>query len=624
MKRLLLFVVLAAVALPALAQRAYAPKELRNVAAPVGPDITESLNFSHEVLPAAPVEMIVDEATMGLTYYDLQTNSSMQNRIHYFDDGTIGGVWTYGMNHTSGFDDRGTGYNYFDGSQWGDYPEQRLEADRTGWPAYAPFGENGELVLSHYSGAAYDGLIFSYRTEKGTGDWESFDFFGPEGHEGLLWPRMATGGVDHSVIHALPITRPTGNGGVIYEGINGAIVYSRSTDGGETWDPDNILLDDINSDYYLSFGADSYEIQARGDVVAFLFGESFVDLCLMKSTDGGDTWTKTLIYEAPYPLWDPAAMFATDTFYCADGAHSLDIDMNGKVHVAFGINRTYSDGAGTFWFPFVDGVGYWNEDRPVFSNTMNALNPYGEEGSELVDDYSLVGWAQDVDGDGEITWLEEYGTYYMGASSMPSIHVDDMGKVYIVFSSITETYDNGLKNYRHIWARGANNDGQFWGSFTDLTGDLIHIFDECIYPSLSHSSDDYLYLNYMFDNEPGLHVQGDLHAATENKYNFMKVPKMELGIGIEEKPAILDIDVAQNQPNPFSATSTVYVNLRKASELSLEVTNMMGQVVYRVDAGQATAGLNKLTIDGSRLSNGVYFYTVRAGEAMVSKKMIVE
>ena len=104
----------------------------------------------------------------------------------------------------------------------------------------------------------------------------------------------------------------------------------------------------------------------------------------------------------------------------------------------------------------------------------------------------------------------------------------------------------------------------------------------------------------------------------------MKVDKNDLISGIGDQPAILNVDVTQNQPNPFSTTSTVFVNLRQASDLSMEVTNMMGQVVYRVDAGHATAGMNKLTIDGSQLSNGVYFYTVRAGEAKVTKKMIVE
>ncbi|RLC22849.1 MAG: hypothetical protein DRH21_07855, partial [Deltaproteobacteria bacterium] len=33
---------------------------------------------------------------------------------------------------------------------------------------------------------------------------------------------------------------------------------------------------------------------------------------------------------------------------------------------------------------------------------------------------------------------------------------------------------------------------------------------------------------------------------------------------------------------------------------------------------------NTLTIDGSKLTPGIYFYTVRAGETTITKKMIVE
>ncbi|MCD4731463.1 MAG: T9SS type A sorting domain-containing protein, partial [Bacteroidales bacterium] len=54
------------------------------------------------------------------------------------------------------------------------------------------------------------------------------------------------------------------------------------------------------------------------------------------------------------------------------------------------------------------------------------------------------------------------------------------------------------------------------------------------------------------------------------------------------------------------------------------VVNMMGQRVYTVDAGVAQAGINTITIDGTKLTPGVYFYTVRAGETAITKKMIVE
>ena len=141
----------------------------------------------------------------------------------------------------------------------------------------------------------------------------------------------------------------------------------KTVDGGDTWDIEHQLFDELNSSNHLAFSGDTYEIQAQGDNVAILYGDSWTDLGLMKSTDGGDTWTKTVIWENPYPMFSGAA---TDTFYCADGAHGLDFDQSGKVHVVFGINRAHSDGTGTFSFPGVGGIGYWNEDMPVMDSTL--------------------------------------------------------------------------------------------------------------------------------------------------------------------------------------------------------------------------------------------------------------
>ncbi|MEZ5197857.1 MAG: hypothetical protein R2764_16165 [Bacteroidales bacterium] len=46
-----------------------------------------------------------------------------------------------------------------------------------------------------------------------------------------------------------------------------------------------------------------------------------------------------------------------------------------------------------------------------------------------------------------------------------------------VFSSVTETYDNGSLNYRHLWARASTDGGGLsWGGDFDLSSELIHIF----------------------------------------------------------------------------------------------------------------------------------------------------
>ena len=54
---------------------------------------------------------------------------------------------------------------------------------------------------------------------------------------------MITNGADHNTIHILALTY-----GSPYQGMVNALLYYRSQDGGQTWDINGELLDDINSD----------------------------------------------------------------------------------------------------------------------------------------------------------------------------------------------------------------------------------------------------------------------------------------------------------------------------------------------------------------------------------------
>ncbi|MBM3435272.1 MAG: hypothetical protein FJY07_03525, partial [Bacteroidetes bacterium] len=568
MKKILLISVVLLMALHGLSQnRPAMSKELRNYAVKAGAPVLETTNFSHDALPSAQKLWPPDEATVGITYYDNQSNSSSQPRVCFFDDGTAGAVFIYGVDHPN-FPERGTGYNYFDGAAWGPVPEARIDPDRTGWPAYDAWGGNGEVYMAHYSGAAYDGMVLGTRADKGTGDWTFHDFFGPTGHEGMVWPRMATGGADHSVIHHPALTRPVANGGTVYEGLDGALLYSRSSDGAVNWDPMNYLPESLSSTYFLGIDADAYEIIADENYVAILYGSPWMGLDLLKSDNNGDTWTHTNIWEHPYPLWVTGT--PTDTFYCADGAHHLAFDQNHTVHVVFGINRAYADAAGSYWFPLVGGVGYWNENRPTFSSDMDALCPYSDCAySELIPDYSLIGWEQDVNENGTWDILGEVGLYYLGSSTWPQIVIDDWDRIYVVFSSVTETYNNGIQDYHHIWLRSSPN-GDWWGHFDDLTGDLMHIFDECVFPSVAINSDDNLYLVFQSDIEPGMAVRGDGDPYGENLIRFMKVAKFDVYAGINDNNIYLtENDVLQNYPNPSNGITSIKVNVRKAAELRL-------------------------------------------------------
>jgi hypothetical protein len=94
--------------------------------------------------------------------------------------------------------------------------------------------------------------------------------------------------------------------------------------------------------------------------------------------------------------------------------------------------------------------------------------------------------------------------------------------------------------------------------------------------------------------------------------------------GVNDNPAIKKAFVSQNYPNPFSQTSTIQVQMTESANLRLVVTNILGQTVIEVNRGEVPAGTHDFIIDGSKIGNGIYFYTVFAGNETITRKMIIE
>ncbi len=618
MKKFMLIICILGILVPGIAQdKAVSPKEKREMGIIINKSKSQTTPIALKDYPIVKSNQFYSEdEQIGYSEHDNQANGSTDNRVYLYEDGTIGATWIYGMEHSTffAFADRGSGYNYFDGSSWGEWPVERIEDDSCGWPSYAPLSENGEMVVSHTN--SFSGLKISTRQNKGIGEWSYSLFEAPAGCPPLLWNNTITSGVDHNRIHILVSTFPF----VYYQGLHGAILYSMSTDGGLTWDIENVILDGMTSNEYHALHGDIIMwALPKGDTLAFVVGTEAADMFLMKSTDGGETFNKTLIWKHPYPFLQFG--MTTDTFYCADATQAMALDNYGMAHVAFGIKRLLLTPEYSVGFPLVDGIGYWNESMPAFSNDLNALSPYGEPGSEMIQDYNLIGWSQDVDGDGQLTFLEDIAVYNQGLSSMPQMIIDEQNHFYLIYSSITETYDNGMNNYRHLWARKSTDGGNTWDNFHDLTSGLNYYFSECVYPACAKNSDEYIYLLYQSDDLPGAAMwsQHDFHV---NKIMFMKVLKDEITFEKEPQPFILNEDVSQNYPNPFNDLSHINVNLRKACHLLLAIKNMMGQKMYEKDIDYSSPGLNKISINGANLSPGIYFYTVKAGSTEVTKKMI--
>ena len=580
--------------------------------------------FTTEMNPTTASDRAAD-VVIGETWYDLQSNSSMAQRFWVFDDGTMGATWTRGMNATA-YADRGSGYNYYDGTSWGPWPTERVEDVRTGWPSYAPYGVNGEIICSHTFTDA--GLVFSWRENKGEGDWNFFNFVGPTGHEGIAWPRMITSGENHDIIHLIANIKSTVNGGSPYEGQDGALSYSRSTDGGLTWDPQNVILEGVSADYFSGIGADSYAWAApQGNTIAFVYFSGITDGVVMKSDDGGDNWERLLFYESPLPFFTGEE---GNLPKCGggDGCNAVAIDDEGLVHVAFGrqIHIDEDPAAGWNYYPYSDGLVYWKEGMVALDTAKITADILPEDWSDhyLYLNGNLAAYTQPHGNDTIV------GVVYYGASltSMPQLVVyrNDVGKkvININYSAVSVGYDNSEFNFRHIWGRFSEDDGN-WSEFTDYTGDVFHIFSECVYPTVSQNIvNDKIALIYQSDNMPGTSIQPTppAHDPLLNTIVYLPVgPFIPVG---ESEEGISQCEISQNFPNPFNGVTYVEVTLNKTSNVSLEVYTLAGQKIVANDYGLKSAGNHTLKIDGSQLTTGIYFFTVSAGENKITRKMMVE
>ncbi len=614
MKKLLLSLMSLSLVLGVSAQkqRVTAPLQMQNIAIQKQAAIDESTNLQTTVNPYVSRAVPQNETEIGGTIYDLQSNgSSPSNRIEVYSDGTVGATWTRGTGPAA-YADRGSAYNYFDGASWGPAPTNRVEVDRSGWPAYSSCGATGEAFVSHISGTTP--LNFYKRDVKGTGAWIQSTIPAPAGASGLLWPRMASSGPNHEILHVIALTAPVGNGGTVFNGQDGAIVYTKSTDAGATWSTP-VVLPEMTSDYYVAFGGDSYSLTAVGDQVVLLVTDNWTDLFTLTSDDNGENWERTVIWEHPIPLWNNTP--SIDSIFCPDGAGHATFDHSGKLHVTFGVNRALYDDAAS-WFPFVDGLAYWNEDMPTWTGSndqAHILNP-----DLLYESGNLIGFMADLNENGSLDFIgfdvANIGLYYVSPTSMPQIIVDQNNSVYVVYTSVTETFDNGAQQYRHLWMNYSADGGTTWNEQIHLSEDIIHFLDECVFPSIAReegSFREYIHVVYQADAEPGLSVRGDADQPSENVIYYLEILKPN--IGVNDMPVVANqIQVSPAYPNPFTNTTSLNVTLAQRADVSVEVYTVTGQKVMEKTYGTYPAGMFKLDVNASDLNSGLYIVKVKAGE----------
>jgi len=79
----------------------------------------------------------------------------------------------------------------------------------------------------------------------------------------------------------------------------------------------------------------------------------------------------------------------------------------------------------------------------------------------------------------------------------------------------------------------------------------------------------------------------------------------------------------QNYPNPFNPSTTIKFHIPELNFVTLKVYDVLGNEIATLVNEKKSIGSFEIKFDATGLPSGIYFYRLRAGSFVETKKMIL-
>jgi hypothetical protein len=192
---------------------------------------------------------------------------------------------------------------------------------------------------------------------------------------------------------------------------------------------------------------------------------------------------------------------------------------------------------------------------------------------------------------------------------------------------------------RYIFSRHALPDGMLYikGIDVDTYGNVYVIdnFNDCI-TVLSSALDESL-LTYArqpesFDRPNDIYIDNNEMTVFEHWGEYTGINSFVIQQGSPKAATNAQLPVRfylyQNYPNPFNSSTIIKFDLPVPGDVLMTVYNILGQKVIDLENSYLPAGTHYIHWDGrnasrARISSGVYFYRIEAGNYESVKKLLL-
>jgi hypothetical protein len=182
--------------------------------------------------------------------------------------------------------------------------------------------------------------------------------------------------------------------------------------------------------------------------------------------------------------------------------------------------------------------------------------------------------------------------------------------LYGVRGIVTDSISNlPLKAKIRVQGREYMSDSTF--VFSDTTcGDYHRMLPTGTYTLIVKSP------GYLTKTVSGVYVKND-----STTYLNIKLRRVATGISGTETPVTFSL--SQNYPNPFNPTTNIKYQIANNNIVTLKVYDILGKELITLVNEKQSPGDYEIKFNGSKLSSGIYFYKLTAGDFSDVKSMIL-
>lgn len=104
--------------------------------------------------------------------------------------------------------------------------------------------------------------------------------------------------------------------------------------------------------------------------------------------------------------------------------------------------------------------------------------------------------------------------------------------------------------------------------------------------------------------------------------DFM-LERLDTIVGVKDFSLPAEYQLEQNYPNPYNPSTKINYQIPELSFVTLKVYDVLGDEITTLINEEKSVGNYEVEFDGSALTSGVYFYQLRAGGFVQTKKMVL-